>query len=150
MATPDIRADARQAARGGEPAYYDRTPGTGLVGFAVLMLALAGTFNVIQGILAIGDSRVYVADTTFVFSDLNAWGWIITILGAIQLGAALTILSGSELGRWVGVGAAFVNSIGQLFFMPAYPFWSLTMFAIDLLIIYALVAYGGRRLRAQA
>jgi hypothetical protein len=149
MATPDIRGDAAQTARAGEPYYHDPTPGTGMVGFAVLMLALAGTFNVIQGILAIGDSRVYVADTTLVFSDLNSWGWIITLLGVVQLGAAFTILKGSEFGRWLGVGAAFVNSIGQLFFMPAYPFWSLTMFAIDLLIIYALVAYAGKRLRTE-
>jgi hypothetical protein len=149
MATSDIRADAAQAARTGNTAYEFETRGTGLVGFAVLMLGLAGTFNVIQGLLAIGDSRVYVADSTFVFSDLNAWGWIVLLLGAAQLGAAATIVRGSEFGRWLGVGAAFVNSIGQLFFMPAYPLWSLTMFAVDLLIIYGLVAYAGKQLRVE-
>lgn len=150
MASSDIRADAaRTAVRGNSDYDYETPPGTGLLGFAVIMLGLAGTFNVIQGILAIADSRVYVADTTFVFSDLNSWGWIMTILGVIQLVAAFTVLQGSELGRWLGVGAAFLNSIGQLLFMPAYPFWSLTMFAIDLLIIYALVAYAGRRLRTE-
>jgi hypothetical protein len=149
MATPDIRADAARAARAGDSAYYDSTRGAGLIGFAVILLGLAGSFNVIQGLLAIGDSRVYVADTTFVFSDLNSWGWIILLLGVIQLGAAFTILQGSEFGRWLGVGAASLNILGQLFFMPAYPFWSLTMFAIDLLIIYALVAYAGKQLRTE-
>jgi hypothetical protein len=146
MASYDIRGDAEQAARTGEP-YYSETQGVGLVSFAVIMLGLAGTFNVIEGLLAIGDSRVYVADSTFVFSDLNSWGWIITLLGALQLVAAFTILSGSEWGRWLGVGAAFLNSIGQLFFMPAFPLWAVTMFAVDLIIIYALVAYAGKQLR---
>ena len=149
MASQDIRGDAQRAARAGEP-YYSETQGAGLVSFAVIMLGLAGTFNVIEGLLAIGDSRVYVADTTFVFSDLNSWGWIITLLGALQLVAAFTILNGSEFGRWLGVGAAFVNAIGQLFFMPAFPLWSVTMFAIDLIIIYALVAYAGKQLRPTA
>jgi hypothetical protein len=148
MATHDIRADAQSAARARTPSYTD-TPGMGLVSFAVIMLGLAGTFNVIEGLLAIAESRVYVGDSTFVFSDLNTWGWIITLLGALQLIAAFTIVSGSEWGRWLGVGAAFVNSIGQLFFMPAYPLWSITMFAVDLLIIYALVAYGGKQLRSE-
>jgi hypothetical protein len=28
--------------------------------------------------------------------------------------------------------------------MPAYPFWSLSLFAVDILAIYALIAYGKR------
>jgi hypothetical protein len=29
--------------------------------------------------------------------------------------------------------------------IQAYPFWSLCIFAIDLLVIYGLAVYGGRR-----
>jgi hypothetical protein len=68
-------------------------------------------------------------DSTFVFSDLNTWGWIVTALGVGLLAASFTVLSGSQLARWFGVGAAFLNSMGQLFFMAAYPLWSITMFA---------------------
>ena len=114
-----------------------------------MMLGLAGTWNFIQGILAIGESRVYVADSVFVFSNLNTWGWIVMILGVIQLLAAFTIMSGSEWGRWFGIGAAFVNAIGQLFFLPAYPLWAITMFAIDVIIIYALAVYAGKKLRME-
>jgi hypothetical protein len=148
MAAYDARADADRAAYRSRAA-YDETRGAGWVGFAALMLALAGMWNVLEGILAIGESRVYVMDSTFVFSDLNTWGWIVTILGAIQLIAAFTVLSGSELGRWFGIGAAFLNSMGQLFFLPAYPLWAITMFAVDMIIIYALAVYGGKRLREE-
>jgi hypothetical protein len=144
MTTYDARGEAERSGYGARAISEAR--GAGWVAFAAIMLALAGLWNVLQGILAIGDSRVYVLDSVFIFSNLNTWGWIILILGAIQLVAGFTVLSGSELGRWLGIGAAFVNSIGQLFWMPAYPLWALTMFAVDMIIIYALVVYGGKRL----
>ena len=46
--------------------------------------------------------------------------------------------------RWVGVGIASVNAIVQSLFIPAYPFWSLTLLTLDILVIYGLVAYGKR------
>jgi hypothetical protein len=61
--------------------------------------------------------------------------------------SAFGLFSGSELARWFGVFVASVNAIGQLYYVPAYPFWSLAMFTVDLLIIYGLVAYGGHKLR---
>jgi hypothetical protein len=122
-------------------------PGSGWVTFASLMLGLAGIMNIIAGIAAIADSRVYGEDATFIFSNLNTWGWIILILGAAQILAALAIFSGSELARWFGVACAGVNAIGQLLYVDAYPFWALSLFAIDILIIYGLVAYAGSQLR---
>jgi hypothetical protein len=121
--------------------------GGGWIVFAASLLGLAGLWNVIQGILAIGDSRVYVGETTFVFSDLNTWGWIILVLGVAQLLAAFAIVGGSEFARWFGIACAGVNAIGQLFFISAYPFWAIAIFALDILIIYALAVYGGSRLR---
>jgi hypothetical protein len=147
----DIRAEADRAgyARAEEGYGYGDVPGTGLVGFAALMLALAGAWNVIEGILAIGDSRVYVNESVFVFSDLNSWGWIMLLLGTGQLLAAFALLAGSELGRWFGIAVAFLNALGQMFFMSAYPLWAVTMLAIDIVIIYALAMYGGKRLRTE-
>jgi hypothetical protein len=128
---------------------YDDTPtGIGWVMFAAIMLGLAGIWNFIDGILAISASRVYAGEEVFVFSDLNTWGWIILILGILQAVAALTLFVGSEFARWFGIGAAGLNAIGQLMFIPINPFWGLAMFTVDVLIIYALAVYGGHRLRA--
>jgi len=96
--------------------------------FATVLLGLAGIWNFIDGILAISTSRVYAGHQTFVFSDLNTWGWIVMILGILQVIAALTLLSGSEFARWFGIGAAGLNAIGQLMFVPAYPWWAIAMF----------------------
>jgi hypothetical protein len=128
-----------------EDAYDVR--GGGWITFAAVMLGLGGTFAVLEGILAIANSRVYAGHSTFVFSNLNTWGWIVLLLGVGMLLAAFGLFSGSELARWFGVLVASVNAIGQLYYVPAYPFWSLTMFTVDLLIIYGLVAYAGHKLR---
>ena len=121
--------------------------GAGWVGFAAIMLGFAGIWNTINGMLAIGSSRVYVDDATYVFSDLNTWGWIIMVLGILQLVASFAIVSGSEWARWFGIGVAGLNAIGQLYFLPAYPLWAMALFAVDILIIYGLAVYGGKRLK---
>ena len=122
--------------------------GAGWVGFAAIMLGLAGIWNAITGLLAIGDSRVFVGEQTFVFSNLNTWGWIMLALGVLLIIAAFLVVQGSEIARWFGIVAAGVNAIGQLYFIPAYPLWGMAMFAVGILIIYGLAAYGGKRLRS--
>jgi hypothetical protein len=121
--------------------------GAGWVSFAAVMLGLAGIWNFVDGMLAIFSSHVYTANAVYVFSDLNTWGWIVMILGVVQGLAAVSLVSGSEFGRWFGIGAAGLNAIGQLGFMTIYPFWGIAMFSLDVLIIYALAVYGGKRLK---
>jgi hypothetical protein len=125
----------------------DDAPGSGWVVFAAVMLGVAGLWNCFAGIAAIADAHVYVANADYVFSDLNTWGWIVLVLGVLQCVAALALLAGSEVARWFGIAVASVNAIGQLMFIPAYPFWGIAMFAVDVLIIYGLAVYGGSRLR---
>ncbi len=124
------------------------TPGTGWVVFAAVMLGLAGVWNFFAGIAAIGDAHVYVANAHYVFSDLSTWGWIVMILGVFQVIAGLSLMSGSEVARWFAIVVAGVNSLAQLNFAPAEPWWAMAMFTIDILIIYGLAAHGGARLRA--
>ena len=129
-----------------ERAAVDQTEhGQGWVGFAGTMLAIVGTLNVIYGIAAIDDAHVYVGDTQYVFGDLNTWGWFLAIVGAAQFVTAFGIWNRAQWARWIGVGSASCNAILQLLFLPAFPFLSLSLLAIDVLIIYALIQYGGRR-----
>ena len=67
------------------------------------------------------------------------------IVGAAPLAAAFSIWAGGTYGRWFGIAAATVNAIFALLSLPAYPFWSLAVFAVDILVIYGLAAYGGDR-----
>ena len=118
--------------------------GMGWVGFAGVMIGLIGVLNVIYGIAAISDSKVYVRDAQFVFGQLNTWGWILLIVGVVQLFAAFAIFARTAFGRWIGILTAAANMIVQLLLLPAFPLLSLAIFAIDVLIIYGLVAYAHR------
>jgi hypothetical protein len=119
--------------------------GAGWIAFAGIMLAIIGILNVIYGIAAIGDSSFFVHNTKYILSNLNTWGWVTLIIGVIQVLAAFSIWSGGEFGRWIGIFIAGVSMIGALLSLPAYPLWSLAVFAIDVLIVYGLAAYGGQR-----
>ena len=35
-----------------------------------------------------------------------------------------------------------LNAIDMIFFIPAYPFWALTIIAVDVVALYGLCAYG--------
>ena len=133
-------ADDRAATRVA-PGYPPQ--GSGWVLFAGIMIMMVGVLNVIWGIAAIGESSFFVQDTKYIFSDLRTWGWIVLILGALQLAAAFSIWAGGTFGRWFGIAVATVNAIAALLAIPAYPFWSLAVFAVDVLVVYGLAAYGG-------
>src|SRR4051794_19460726 len=118
---------------------------SGWASFAGIMITIVAMMNIIYGIAAIDNAQFYVNDAKFVFADLKTFGWALLILGVIQFGAAISIFGGTEWGRWVGIGSAGVNAIAQLLFLPSAPWLSLSLFAIDILVVYALVAHGGRR-----
>ena len=119
--------------------------GEGWILFAGIMVLVAGVLNVFWGIEAIDNSKFFTNRTEFFFSNLNTWGWITLILGALQIIAAFSIWRGGVFGQFFGIFAASLSAIGALLALPGYPFWSLAIFAIDILIIYGLAAYGGER-----
>ena len=133
----ELRAEERRDVHGPEK-------GSGWVLFAGTMLAIAGVMNMLYGIAAIDTANVFVANANFVFTDLNTWGWFLLCAGVIQFVAAFSIFGGTEWGRWVGIFSASVNAILMLLFLPGLPFLALALFTLDILVIYGLIAYGGR------
>ena len=122
-----------------------------MIVFAVALLVTVGFFNLIDGIAAIANSHVFIANAHYVVGDLRFWGWIALILGTLQLIAAIAILAGSQAARWFAVVVIGLNAIGQMFFIPAYPFWSLLIIAVDIVALWGLCAYGSREnLEAEA
>jgi len=117
--------------------------GANWVLFAGIMVALVGVLNVVYGIAAIADSRFFANDATYILSNLNTWGWITLILGVGQIVAASSIWKGGQVGRWFGIAMAMLSAVAALMSIAAYPFWSLAVFALDILVIYGLAAYGG-------
>ena len=110
--------------------------------FAVTMLSMVGMFNVIEGLVALGNSKFYAGNAEYAIGDLRKWGWISLAVGVLQVLTAVGLIYGSQAARWVGVILAGLNGIAQLVSVQGYPLWSLAAFALDILVIYALTAYG--------
>jgi hypothetical protein len=148
----EITSNEQQAStpRDEYPADYDYAgeKGDGWIAFAAIMLGLAGVMGLLAGLAAIAGSSFYVNGARFVFSDLKTWGWIVTIAAVVTLCAAFAIVAGAQWARWFGIVIASLQAIAQLAFIQAYPFWSLCVFTLDLLVIYALAVYGGSRKNA--
>ena len=119
--------------------------GYGLVLFASVLLVIVGCFNLIYGIAAIANSHVFTANAHYVFANLRTWGWITLIIGVLQLLAAAGVLAGNQLARWFAVAVLALNAIDMMFFIPAYPFWALTIIAMDVVALYGLCAYASRQ-----
>lgn len=129
------------------PDYRAPTPsyeGGGWVLFAAILFAVSAVLNVIWGIAAVSSSRFFVGNASYILSDLNTWGWVAIGFGALELLAALSIYRGGAFGRWFGIGLAGLGVVAAMMSIPAYPFWSLTLVAIYVLVMYGLAAYGGR------
>jgi hypothetical protein len=118
--------------------------GGGLIFFAAVLLVIVSFFNIIEGISAIANSHVFVANAHYVFANLRTWGWITLIIGVLLLIAAVGIVTGNQLARWFAVVVVGLNAIDMMFFIPAYPFWALVIIAIDVVALYGLCAYGSR------
>jgi hypothetical protein len=123
---------------------YEAERGQGWMTFSAVLLIMLGVINMIQGIAAIDNAHFYVRGANYVFGSLNAWGWVGVAIGLVQVLSGFGIFSKNQLARWVGVLALSLNAIAQLLMMPAYPFWSLAIFAVDIIALYGLLVYGGR------
>ena len=126
----------------------DGARGAGWLMFAGIMVLIAGILNFIWGIAAIDSASFFVEDERYILSDLNTMGWIILIIGVIQVLAAFSIWAGGQFGRWIGIIGACFGAVGALLSIPGFPLWSVCLFGLNVLVIYGLMVYGGQRSRA--
>ncbi len=106
--------------------------------FAGVLLLVAGVLNIIYGIAAIGDSKFFTENATYIISGLHTWGWVSLIIGVLELIAAFSLFSGGEFGRWFGIFVGALNAMTALLSIGGYPFWSLAIFALSIIIVYKL------------
>jgi hypothetical protein len=117
--------------------------GTGRVVFAGMLLMIVGFINVIYGIGALDEANIFVGDSRFVLDNLNTLGWVLIILGVIQLSGGVSLLSGSAYGRVIGIAAGMLGAVGALLSIGgAYPWWSLAVFALCVYIVHGIIVFG--------
>jgi hypothetical protein len=107
------------------------------------MLIVAGMFGAINGLVAIVNDEVYlVGEEVTVGLDFTQWGWIHFIAGIVVVLAGISVMSGQTWARFVGVFVATMHAVSMIWFIQVAPFWTMTIIAIDILIIYGLIVHG--------
>ncbi|HYW29520.1 MAG TPA: hypothetical protein VE824_06915 [Gaiellales bacterium] len=121
MSTRDLRSDI---------------PLTGWSAFAAAWLVIAGAFNIVSGATAVHRSNVYSG--VFLFSGISTWGWILLIIGVVQLVAGWLVFSGSSSGYTLGMVIAMVAAFIWFFFVFTAPVAMLVGVILNGLVIYGL------------
>jgi hypothetical protein len=117
--------------------------GAGRALFAATLLLIAGTLNIIYGIGALDDANIFTGDRRYILTNLNTMGWILIILGVIQLIGGISLFSGNTFGRVIGVIGGSLGAIATLLSIGgAYPWWSLGIFFLCVWIVHGIFIYG--------
>ena len=115
----------------------------GWIGFAGILLLLVGSIDFVQGLIALFDDEYFVVtEAGFLVLDLTGWGWAMLIWGTLLVLAGLGLLSAQSWARWFAIVVVSLNFIAQLGFLgnSQYPLWSLTVIALNIVVLYALTA----------
>ena len=117
--------------------------GAGRAIFAATLLLIVGALNIIYGIGALDNAHVFVNDTRFIFSNLNTYGWVLILLGVLQLAGGVSLIAGHALGKVIGVIAGTLGAIEALIAVGgANPWWSLGIFALCVYVVHGILVYG--------
>jgi hypothetical protein len=117
--------------------------GTGRATFAAILLLIAGTINIVYGIGALDSANIFVNEKRFILDDLNTMGWVLIVLGVIQLTGGFSLLAGNAYGRIIGIIGASLGAIGALFSIGGTnPWWSLAVFFLCVWVVYGIVILG--------
>jgi hypothetical protein len=115
----------------------------GFILFAGIIMVLSGFFQAFTGLVALFENEFYVATRNYLFQfDATTWGWVHLIGGLVVAFAGFAVMGGRTWGRVVGITLAVLSAIVNFAFIPYYPFWSLTVIALDIFVIWALAAHG--------
>jgi hypothetical protein len=116
----------------------------GFILFAAIMMIMVGVFQALQGLIAIFENEFYLATRNYTFQfDATTWGWIHLLLGLLVAFAGYGLLSGRTWARLLAITLAALSATANFLFIPYYPFWSLLLVTLNILVIWAITAHGG-------
>jgi hypothetical protein len=117
--------------------------GAGRALLAATLLVIAGTLNIIYGIGALDDANIFVNDKRYIFTNLNTMGWVLIVLGIIQLAGGFSLIAGNTYGRVIGIIGAGLGAIAALLSIGGNdPWWSVGIFFLCVYILHGIFIYG--------
>jgi hypothetical protein len=115
---------------------------SGWIVFAAWLLLIIGALDFFEGLIAVIRKNYYVVTSSQVIVfDVKTWGWLTLLWGIILVLAGLALFAGAEWARWVTIILASINLLEQLAFLgnSGYPLWTLTVLALNIMVLYALI-----------
>ncbi|HEU6444364.1 MAG TPA: hypothetical protein VFL61_04830 [Gaiellaceae bacterium] len=118
---------------------------TGWIAFAAFMLLLVGAVDMIQGVFAIiEDDYIVGTPEGLAIIDVTGWGWLNLVWGGLLFLAGLALLGGAGWARWLAIIGVSVGAVAQMGFLAnypqAYPLWNVAVLALQIIVLYALIA----------
>jgi hypothetical protein len=142
-ATPSMGGRPQTAARAERAERAEVTGWTGWIAFAGAMLVVLGSLAIMQGLVAVvNDDWVVWTNAGALLVDITVWGWVHMAIGALVILTGVGLFTGNMAARVVGVALAGLSILVNFAFLPAYPLWGIAIIALDVIVIYALVAHG--------
>ncbi|HEX5782677.1 MAG TPA: hypothetical protein VFX80_12190 [Solirubrobacteraceae bacterium] len=116
--------------------------GIGRAFFAATLLIIAGLVNIIYGFGALDGANIFVNDQRYILTDLNTMGWVLIILGVIQIVGGLSLFVGNPFGRIIGVVGAGLGALAALLSIgDGNPWWSLAVFFLCIYVLHGILIY---------
>ncbi len=111
--------------------------GSSYSNFAGIFLFVVWLFNILDGFLTLWRKE-YFSNASVVFANMQTWGWIVLLVGVVQLLAGWLVLSRSSMGRWVGIAIVVISMAVSFMAIGVYPFWTLIILAADAIVLWGL------------
>jgi len=137
--TQDQPAQSFDDTAAGEP-----RPTGAVLGFtitAAVLMMVSGLMNFLEGLAAIIKGQFFVVLPNYVYNvSVTSWGWIHLIVGAGVFVAGACLFMDKLWARVVGVVFACVSAVFNFLYIPYQPVWSVIVIAVDVFIVWALLA----------
>ncbi|UYP19417.1 hypothetical protein OED52_02245 [Rhodococcus sp. Z13] len=117
--------------------------GTSL-GAAVILVTL-GVITLLQGISAVANDEVFVVGIEYIYKfDFTTWGWIHIVIGALMVLVGAALIAGATWARVTAIVLAALSIVANFLWLPYYPWWSILIIALDVVVIWAIATWNPR------
>ncbi|MGX7729141.1 DUF7144 family membrane protein [Rhodococcus sp. 2H158] len=113
---------------------------------AAIILVTIGILQVFQGIAAVAEDEVFVVGIEYTYKfDLTTWGWIHIVLGVVAALVGFALFTGATWARVAAIVLASLSILANFMWLPYYPWWSVLIIALDVVVIWAVSTWNPRR-----
>ncbi|MFD6893227.1 hypothetical protein ACFWB0_01590 [Rhodococcus sp. NPDC060086] len=114
------------------------------IGAAIIMVTI-GTLQFLQGLAAVAEDELFIQGQEYTFKfDFTTWGWIHIALGVVIVAVGIALITGATWARVTAIVIAAISILANFLWLPYYPWWSVLIIALDVVVIWAVSTWHPR------